>query len=374
MSTTATLPWTVGLMFASGRWTFRAAGGEVLRPVLADPGAAQDLIARLRQGEAQTGRTHVVCGLIPFDTRTPALLRLTDAASFEVRSRPVLGADPSGPGLGSPTPPDDPAFRLAVERGLEGIAAGSVDKVVLSRTMHLGLPPDTAPRTLAESMAQRLEAANPLADVFLVDDDAHGTWVGASPEIVADVRHGRFLTHPLAGSLPGTVGRAQARELLEGSAKDLREHAFVVEHIRGALSPLAEDLQVPSAPELFATDSMWHLGTRITGQLHHGVSALEAALALHPTPAVCGTPTAAAARLIDELEPEARGFYAGLVGWSDSSGDGRWSLLLRGAHVSHAGIRLRTGAGIVSGSDPAAEHAETAAKFGTVLRSLEGLL
>ena len=131
---------------------------------------------------------------------------------------------------------------------------------------------------------------------------------------------------------------------------------------------------MPASPSLVATDTMWHLGTRITGQLPDGVSALEAALRIHPTPAVCGRPAAEAARLIGELEGRSRQFYAGLVGWTDSTGDGRWSLVLRGARIGEASVRVQAGAGIVPGSSPRAEHDETGAKLSTMLRQLRGLL
>ena len=148
----------------------------------------------------------------------------------------------------------------------------------------------------------------------------------------------------------------------------------MVRHIVDALDGLTEGSLAPDAPDLFATDSMWHLGTRISGDLRPGVSALEAALAIHPTPAVCGTPTATAESLIQRIEPRPRGFYSGLVGWCDASGDGRWSLVLRGARLAPGSVRLHAGAGVVAGSDPSLEHAETAAKFATVLRALDGLV
>lgn len=118
------------------------------------------------------------------------------------------------------------------------------------------------------------------------------------------------------------------------------------------------------------TPRLWHLGTPIEGELIPGTTVLEVAAAVHPTPAVCGTPTAAARDLIRILEPEDRGLYAGLVGWMDSSGDGEWALALRGIHVSGTTARLHAGAGIVAGSDPVAEHRETAAKLGSALRAL----
>lgn len=123
------------------------------------------------------------------------------------------------------------------------------------------------------------------------------------------------------------------------------------------------------------TPQMWHLGTPIRGELHgHGLSALDLALAVHPTPAICGTPTAAARDHILATE-DARGFYAGAVGWAragDDGGDGEWMVAIRCAEIAGDGLTARTwaGGGIVADSDPDAELVETQAKLGTVLRAL----
>ncbi|MNQ93520.1 Isochorismate synthase DhbC [compost metagenome] len=117
---------------------------------------------------------------------------------------------------------------------------------------------------------------------------------------------------------------------------------------------------------------MWHLGTRIEGRLRRPdeVSAAELAALLHPTPAVCGSPRDRAAELIRELEAYDRGFYAGAVGWTNAVGDGAWYVALRCAEVCGREARLYAGAGIVEGSDPAAEADETSGKFQAVLRAL----
>lgn len=358
---------------SSRGWVLVAEPGEILRPVLApDPrGVARSLVEQVRAAEAATGRAHVLCGLIPFDLARPAELLLTDRAAFHPRTTAATAATD---GAEAPTAPDDPAFRQAVAHVLEAIDDGQVDKVVLSRVAEFVPDERYDPPSLARELCARLSRTNPVADVFSCPDARGAIWVGASPEVVADVRGGRFLTHPLAGSLPRTVPVADAARRLAASDKDLREHAFVVRHIVDALSDLTVGLDAPEAPALFSTDSMWHLGSRISGDLLPGVSALEAAVAIHPTPAVCGTPTASAEALIHGVEPRPRDFYAGLVGWCDGSGDGRWSLVLRGACLSPGCVRLQAGAGIVAGSDPELEHAETGAKLGTVLGALEGLV
>ncbi|MGO2660142.1 isochorismate synthase [Mycetocola reblochoni] len=329
-----------------------------------------------RQAE-RTGGSPIVCGLIPFELDRPALLHVTDDAVFTPRSVPP-DAEPSAAGgaplAAAPAPaavPDSPRYRDIVARAIRAIDAGRLDKVVLARTMDVAAPDDMDADELTRVLLERLAAADPLADVFAARLPDGGTWLGASPEVVADVHDRSFVTHPLAGSRPRSDSSEPA-PAFDGVDKDAREHAHVVEHIRDALSPLVEALEVPPTPTVMATDRMWHLGTRITARLRPGVSALEAAVTLHPTPAVCGVPTAAAAEAISRLEDRPRGFYSGLVGWTDADGNGRWSLVLRAALLADGHLTLHAGAGIVAGSDPAEEHAETAAKFGTVLGALKG--
>ena len=155
------------------------------------------------------------------------------------------------------------------------------------------------------------------------------------------------------------------------SAKDRREHAVVAEFVAETLRPFCRRLEVPSGPSLVRTATMWHLSTRVTGELRDPeVSALELACALHPTPAVCGTPTGVARAAISELEPFDRGFYTGALGWGDALGDGEWVVTIRCAEASGSRLRLFAGGGIVVDSVPGEELAETSAKFRTMLRAL----
>ncbi|WP_178945873.1 isochorismate synthase MenF [Kocuria sp. TGY1127_2] len=359
--------------FSSGRWTLEASGGEILRPVFAhESGAAGDLMNRLRDREQATSRTQVLYGIIPFDTSEPAELRITGEAAWipQKVSRRTASAPTT-----RHTTPDSPHYRRIVSEALDRIELGEMKKIVLSRSMTLPLPGEDRDTT-EQRILERLSSAGGRADIFRIRLSDGVTWLGASPEIIADLNDSRFVTHPLAGSLgrsPGGPEADEAARLLGSSPKDMHEHGFVTRHIRDALCPLARELRVPAEPELFGTDSMWHLGTRITGLLKPGVSALEAALAVHPTPAVGGTPAAQAVAAIRQLEGQSRRYYSGLVGWTDSAGNGRWSLVLRCASIQERNITLYAGAGIVQGSTPESEHAETASKFGTVLRTLEGL-
>jgi menaquinone-specific isochorismate synthase len=162
------------------------------------------------------------------------------------------------------------------------------------------------------------------------------------------------------------------------SAKDRAEHQLAVDSLVGALAPYCTELVAPHEPELLTLANVRHLATDVHGTQrrtgHRGAAdLLELIDAVHPTAAVCGTPTGDAAALIRELEGMDRGRYAGPVGWLDSRGDGEFGLALRCAElVGDDTARLFAGCGIVAGSDPAAELAETQSKFAAFQAALEG--
>jgi isochorismate synthase len=145
----------------------------------------------------------------------------------------------------------------------------------------------------------------------------------------------------------------------------------VAEAVADTLSKFCENLEVDAQPSLVSTATLWHLHTAVRGRLRPDApDALTLAAALHPTPAVCGTPPDAALGLIRELEPFDRRFYAGMAGWVDAHGDGDWVIVLRCAEVMGRTARLYAGAGIVAGSDPEAEDREADIKFSAMLHAL----
>jgi isochorismate synthase len=256
-----------------------------------------------------------------------------------------------------------------VERAVGSIQLGELRKVVLARTMEVEADRVLDPRTLAH----RLRAVNPHAHTFAVPS-ADGVLVGASPELLVS-RFGREVrSNPLAGSAPrsGDPGEDRANaEALRTSAKNLEEHAIVVEAIAETLGPFCEELGWDPEPVVLATPNVWHLSTRFEGVLREPApNALELVAGLHPTPAVGGEPTAEALRLIDELEPFDRGSYAGPVGWVDADGDGEWAIALRCAELTGSRATLYAGAGIVAESQPQLEIDETDRKFRAFLDAL----
>ncbi|MDI3417618.1 isochorismate synthase [Streptomyces luteolus] len=326
---------------------------------------------------ARTDRTPVpvAIGAVPFHVTEPCAV----AVPRVMYRAPALAADPAFASVVPPSSawrgrlrplPGPEGYASAVEAVLELLRSGELSKVVLARALDV-----TSDRDLdLPGLLRRLAVSDPAAHVFAVPSGGGRTLLGASPELLV-ARRGRTVTTVLlAGSRPrGADPRqdAQYAAELRTSDKDRREHTILVDAALEALHPHCTHLDRPPVPRLSATATMWHLATAVTGTLaDEHITALALACALHPTPAVCGTPTPAAQRAIRELERFDRGMYTGLVGWEDLHGDGEWALAIRCAEATSRTARLFAGAGIVAGSCPQAETAETGAKFATVLRAL----
>ncbi len=201
--------------------------------------------------------------------------------------------------------------------------------------------------------------------------------IGATPELLVRRTGDHVVSRVLAGTTPrgsdAVVDAQHAADLL-ASDKDRVEHELAVRSVSETLGPFCSDLVVPRAPEVVRLANVQHLQTDITGRLANGESALDLAAALHPTAAVCGTPTGRARAVIRELEDMDRGRYAGPVGWIDSRGDGAFGIALRCAQIdpddAHS-LRMYAGCGIVAGSLPADELAESQTKLLAIREALE---
>jgi isochorismate synthase len=287
-----------------------------------------------------------------------------------VRRPPAEAA--TGGRLSSRPEPDPSVYAAAVSEAVDRIRRGALRKVVLARTLEL----EFSGGIDATTVLRRLRRRDPGCHTFAVRGADGRMLLGATPETLLR-RCGRTVVcGPMAGSAPRSAesgeDAAAARRLL-ASQKDHREHRLVVEAMSDALVPFCETLEVDPEPRLTATASLWHLTTTMRGRLvADAPGALGLAAALQPTPAICGTPTAAALDTIHELEPVPRGLYSGLVGWVDAAGDGEWVVALRCATLCGRRARLYAGAGIVEGSVPALEVAETEAKFSALLTALAG--
>jgi isochorismate synthase len=308
----------------------------------------------------------VVSPSVPSRTAVPA------TAGAGAHPAPHLTSARSGPMRWRAHPPLA-AYAEAVAEAISRIRDGRLEKVVLARSLVASNPGIEVRALLAE-----LRRRDPGCHLFAAPAFASaegGDFVGATPETLIRREGDRVLSLPHAGTAarsPDPARDRQAAEALLRSAKNRHEHAAVVEAVADSLQPHCAQLRVDPEPHLAATATVWHLVTAVRGRLRPSApGALSLAAALHPTPAVCGTPTAAAAELIAELEPGPRGLYAGLVGWVDSRGDGEWAVSLRCALVTRAEVRIHAGAGIVAESQPELEVAETEVKFRTLIDALE---
>jgi menaquinone-specific isochorismate synthase len=253
-----------------------------------------------------------------------------------------------------------PRHLRAVATAVERIRAGQVSKVVLARDLLAVADAPIDTRVLLRRLADRFPSCYTFACAGLV---------GATPELLVRRTGGEVESLVLAGTIAKSDDAA-AR--LFTSAKDREEHGYTAEMVRAALAPLCSELTMPAEPELLRLANLIHLATPVRGRLESERSVLDVVAALHPTPAVGGAPTETALDLIRELELMERGRYAGPVGWIDSRGDGEWGIALRCAQIEGNQARLYAGGGIVAGSDPAAELAETQTKLRAMRHAIDG--
>lgn len=360
------------LLFASGEEAYVAS--RVLRtwetPDGADRAWADAIVAALAPGQR-------ALAALSFAPGAPGLAHQVVGSEHALR-RPAGPADGAGRTYQVTEFPTAEEYGRMVEAALAKIEDGTLRKVVLGRCLDVVSDPPLAPAEIID----RLLVTRPGRYVFsvpLVPGEGAGpddgpVLLGASPELLVK-REGSLITcTPLAGSVPRSADPEEdarrSRALLD-SAKDLAEHAFVVDAIVHALKEVCVEVEHPASPEVLSTDTVWHLASPIRARLaagEEGLSALHLAQLLHPTPAVGGVPTAAANQVIADLEGDLRDYFAGCVGWVDGEGDGEFAVTIRAAVIDGNRLRLFAGAGIVAGSDPASEVRETGAKLATMSR------
>jgi menaquinone-specific isochorismate synthase len=265
-------------------------------------------------------------------------------------------------------------WKDVVARAVEVMTTGELEKVVLARRIDITA---NRPFVISEVLG-RLAALYPSCMVYSVEG-----FIGASPELLLRRTGDAVESHPLAGTVARS-GDAHSDELLVAglmaSPKIRHEHQVVVDAVRTILAEVCAELEVPARPSVLGLRNVSHLATHITGRLNGSTdgrsarpgspSALELVARLHPTPAVGGNPTDTAIRYLQEVEKFDRGRYAGPVGWLDARGDGAWAVGIRCAEVEGARARIYAGNGMVVGSDPDDELAETQLKLQALLAAL----
>ena len=267
---------------------------------------------------------------------------------------------------------DEEVWRQQVTKAITAIKDGLVEKVVLARDLTATSTKEIDARTLL----QRLEIEYPSTWLFLVNG-----LVGATPELLVRLSKSLVTSRVLAGTIRKTGNEDRDLALaasLAKSSKDLEEHEYAVRSVADALAPFCSSTNVPESPFVLHLSNVMHLATDVTGVLND--SAKQADIftliqQLHPSAAVCGTPTNAAKKFIIDFEKMNRERYAGPVGWIDANGDGEIAIALRCGQLSqdNKSIRIFAGCGVVAGSDPANELAESQAKLMPMRTALETL-
>ncbi|WOP19040.1 isochorismate synthase [Raineyella sp. LH-20] len=299
---------------------------------------------------------------------------------------PPRTAAPVGPGevSWSDGAMSGPEWEEAVATAVHRITGGHLQKVVLARDIVATTPDRIDPRWLVDRLGPRY----PRCWTFWVDD-----MVGATPEMLVRVDQGLVTSRVLAGTIwrgamgpkrrssgetgqrgvEDTLSSRAIAEVLSQSEKNLGEHTLAVESVARALAPYSTSMNVPETPYVLELPNVMHLATDVNAAVRPGTTALALAAALHPSAAVCGTPTDVARATIAEIEGLDRGRYSGPVGWIDAQGNGEWAIALRCGRLLPDGhsMELFAGCGIVADSEPANELAESTAKLVAMRDALE---
>ncbi|NRT86779.1 isochorismate synthase [Clostridium beijerinckii] len=317
----------------------------------------------------------MIVGAIPFDLEESGCLYVTnkwEVLQIPFKERKIVPSNSiqNNYVVNTKYVPTPERYMKMVEEAVKDIKGGSLDKIVLSRGVDLTFEKqvdvlEILKRLCVDNEAGYTYATNLYNNSFLV---------GASPEMLVSKRQKHIYSNPLAGSRPRGINANEDKlisEELMTSTKDQKEHKFVVNNIVDKISKICKEVTYQKIPVLIKTKQLWHLSTLIEGTLKDlRQTVLEAAITIHPTPAICGVPQSAAYKKIAELEGYNRGLFTGIIGWCDENGDGDWAIVIRGAQICPNNVKIRAGAGIVQDSEAVSELEETKVKFRTMLNGL----
>ncbi|MCD5342998.1 chorismate-binding protein [Arthrobacter sp. AK04] len=358
-----------------------------------------EIVVGVRDGQVWLTQLTFDDGPLSEDTAVAALdrwLRSTAVPAAEPSVSTTAAADPAGDGTLAAVPAkaggavvrplplaagatlhtgslSEEAWMAAVDAGVAEIRTGALEKLVLARDVVATIPTGVHAATVLRELAARYRECW----TYGVDG-----LVGATPEMLIQVEGRTAQARVLAGTLDRRDAHGEdglpmdyATRVLAGSEKQRHEHEIAIQSLTTQLAPFSEAMNAHDEPFILELPNVWHLASDVKAELAevegHVPTCLALINALHPTAAVCGTPTKVAGALIRKLEHLDRGPYAGPVGWLDAAGNGEWGIALRGAVIESSDtVRLYAGCGIVDGSQPEAELAETWAKFRPMLESL----
>nr|WP_174507550.1 isochorismate synthase [Acinetobacter sp. Marseille-Q1620] len=310
----------------------------------------------------------IMIGAIPFDiSRNSSLNFYASYEKLQQKNQQQINLNNSSEIVSKFSLIHKDRFTENVEQALSTFSKKELEKIVLSQAVEYEFEDKQNP----ESLLYALLGQNPYAFNFVIPVDEHDYILGASPELLLAKQNRMVMSNPLAGSRPRSKdleNNARRKQELHDSVKDQNEHKIVVDNILKNLVSHCVELKVSEFPDILETSTMLHLSSEFQGILKSSApNALNLALALHPTPAVCGSPTHLAKQFILEHEGYDRNYYTGLVGWMDANGNGEWVVTIRCGLLNENKMRLYAGAGIVEGSNAEAEWHETEVKMQTML-------
>jgi isochorismate synthase len=385
-----------GVLWTQGRQGF-AGRGEALRIEVppGDPeGAARavaDALGAIRTHDevGEPGCGPVAIGALPFDPRLAGTLAVPEVlvgrSEDGTRWLTTVSASDAVPSIGLPpladadetdggdypsrftvTSPRSAAdWCAAVAAARDELRGGAARKVVLAREVVITTDRPFPRRPVLEQLRRTF----PGCMLFATEG-----FLGASPELLVARNGHQVRSHPMAGTAPRSADPSTDARLaanLLASSKDQIEHRYTIDMVHDTLLPWCSFLDEEAEPSIVAMANVQHLATMVEGQLSSPpASVIELMRALHPTPAVNGSPRDAALDLIARHEQLDRGRYGGPVGWVDAAGNGAWAVGIRSAELDGTTTRLFAGVGVVADSDPDAELAETQAKFQALLGAL----
>jgi menaquinone-specific isochorismate synthase len=323
---------------------------------------------------AQQGGEHII---ILNTLITPDTVASVVQANINMRLKRMMGLKferipdqlPHATRLGAPI--ENFIYEEGVAQALDAIQSGEVSKIVLARQLTFELDVELSPF----AMAHALRAKFPDCHSFSISLPNLGTWVGASPETLSRIRGLSLRTEALAGSAPRgpSAGKdAHWGKTILAREKEVREHKLVIESIIRRLSSVGVTSVEEGLPRLLRLANLQHVRTPVQGKLSDGLHPFEVLAALHPTPAMGGTPRPPALARLAEIEKVPRGLYSGVAGWMDSRGRAEFIVPIRCGRLLGRSLTLYAGAGIVDGSIPSHEKNETDWKLQAMLEVITG--
>jgi menaquinone-specific isochorismate synthase len=330
------------------------------------------------------GTGAVAFGALAFDPSVPARLvvpsLVVGRADDGTRWATAISTDGADPVLSEADKADrgaEPtAFTVHSERTvdswqtdlvdlIQSLRDGAARKVVLARAVIVQADAPLSTHAILE----RLRSTYPACILFSVDG-----FVGATPELLVARSGDLVRSHPMAGTAPRSddpTTDARLAASLIASTKDQQEHRLTIDMVHDTLLPWCSYLDEEAEPSIVAMANVQHLATSVEGRMSSPpASVIELMVALHPTPAVGGSPRNAALDLMKLHEGTDRGRFGGPVGWVDAAGNGAWAVGIRSAQIEGGRARLLAGVGVLPDSDPEAELAETRAKLQALLGAI----